>query len=66
MSEQRRKAIIMAKKATERDLEKKYGTLFESILKRTHKNFEIASKIQDHLTMTNESAKIADKVDNYL
>jgi len=35
----------MAKKATERELEKKYGELFESIIRNTHNNFELATKI---------------------
>lgn len=40
--------------------------MFESILKHTHENFKTAAKIQDRVTKIKESAKIADKVDNYL
>ena len=66
MSDQRKKAIAMTKRITEAKMEKQYAQVFESIIKHTHENFEIASKIQDRVTMLKESKKIADKVDNYL
>ena len=66
ISDQRKKAIEMTKKATEAKLEKEYGKVFESILQHTHENFKLASKIQDRVTVLKESAKISDKVDNYL
>lgn len=66
MSEQRKKAIELTKKATEKKLEKEYKQVFESIIKHTNENFQIASKIQDRVTMLKESKKISDKVDNYL
>ena len=66
MSEQRRKAIEMTKRATEAKLEKEYAQVFESIMKHTHENFKIAGKIQDKITQLNESKKIGDKVSDYL
>lgn len=66
MSEQRKQAILMTKRATEKKLEKEYGQVFESILKHTHENFKIAAKIQDKVTQINEATKLNDKVDNYL
>ena len=66
MTEQRQKAIKLAKRVTEAKLEKEYAQVFESILRHTHENFKTAAKIQDHVTMLKESSKIADKVENYL
>lgn len=66
MSEQRKKAILMTKKATEQKLEKEYAKVFESIMNHTHENFKLAAKIQDKVTQLNESQKMADRVDNYL
>lgn len=66
LSDQRKKAIEMTKKATEQKLEKEYAQVFESILRHTHDNFKMAAKIQDKVTMLKESARITDKVDNYL
>ena len=66
MSKQRQQAILLTKKATERKLEKEYSQVFESILKHTHENFEIASKIQDKVVQLNESAKLEGKVSSYL
>lgn len=66
MSEQRKKAIEMTKRATEAKLEKQYAQVFESIMKHTHENYKIAGKIQDKITQINESKKIGDKVSNYL
>lgn len=36
MSEQRQRAILMAKRATEKKLESEYRQVFESIIKHTH------------------------------
>ena len=66
LSKQRKQAILLTKKATEKKLEKEYAQVFESILKHTHENFKTASKIQDRITVLKESKKISDKVDNYL
>lgn len=66
MSEQRKKAIEMTKRATEAKLEKEYAKVFESIMKHTHENFKIAGKIQDKITQLNESKKLGDKVSDYL
>ena len=66
LSDQRKKAILLAKKATEKKLEKEYAQVFESIIQHTHDNFKIAAKIQDKVTQLNEAAKLNDKVDNYL
>lgn len=66
MSEQRKKAIEMTKRATEAKLEKEYAQVFESIMKHTHENFRIAGKIQDKITQINESKKLGDKVSDYL
>ena len=66
MSDQRKKAIEMTKKATEAKLEKQYAQLFESIINHTHENFKIASKIQDRVVQLKESEKISSKVENYL
>ena len=66
MTKQRQQAIRMAKRATERKLEREYGQVFESILAHTHENFKIAAKIQDKVTQLNEAAKLNDKVSNYM
>lgn len=66
MSKQRKQAILLTKKATERKLEKEYAKVFESIMAHTHENFEIASKIQDKVVQMNEAAKLNDKVSGYL
>lgn len=66
VSSQRQKAIKMAKAATERKMEKEYKEVFESIMKHTQEHFEIASKVQDHITKLNESKKLSSKVSNYL
>lgn len=66
ISEQRKTAIRLTKKAVEDKLEKEFRTVFESIMENTAKHFELASKIQDKITQLNESKKIAGKVDEYL
>ncbi len=66
VSTQRKKAIKLAKEATERKMEKEYKEVFESIMKHTQQHYELASKIQDRLTKLNESKKLSNKVSNYL
>lgn len=64
--EQRKQAASMAKRMTESKMEKEYKKVFESVMKHMQEHYEIAGKIQDAITMLNESKKLSRKVEQYL
>ena len=66
MSQERKQAIRLAKKATEAKLEKEYKQVFESIMHHTNKCFVTAAKIQDKVTQLKEASKLSGKVADYL
>lgn len=66
MSSQRKRAISMAKDATERKFEREYKKVFESIMKHTQEHYEIAAKLQQKIATLKESKKLSKKVTNYL
>lgn len=66
VSSTRQNAIRMAKKATERKMEREYRQVFESIMEHTQQHFMLAAKVQDKITQLNESKKITSKVSDYL
>ena len=65
-SDQRAKAISMAKRLTEKKMEREYKQVFESVMKHMQEHYEIAGKVQDRITMLKESKKISRKVEQYL
>ena len=66
MAKQKETAIKATKKIVTEHLEAEYKKVFESIMKHQAENAELASKVQEKITMFKESKKIARKVNNYL
>ena len=66
MAKQKETAIKATKKIVTEHLEAEYKKVFESIMKHQAENAELASKVQEKITMLKESKKIARKVNDYL
>ena len=66
MAKQKETAIKATKKIVTEHLEAEYKKVFESIMKHQAENAELASKVQEKITMLKESKKIARKVNEYL
>lgn len=66
VTDEKKKAVLKAKKLTEQKCEREFGMVFESIMKHTFENMELAGKIQDRVNALKESKRQTDKISDYL
>lgn len=66
VSEQRIKAIKMAKRITESKMQDEYKQVFESVMKHMQERMMLESKIRSRISTMKAIDKMSDKVDNYL